>query len=568
MWLGVPYAKAKRFEAPRSPPSWDGIMRMVEHGDICPQGPTYGFRGNDATQSEDCLNLNVYAPTKVPQHLVNGKLQDNPMPVVVMLDAAGGAGGASTISAQAVAAGLNLPPQRPAAGLVVANGAAVDGSKLAQQLSCIIVTVNYRVGPLGFFASADMEQEDGWSGNYGLLDQVAALRWVRQNIGGFGGDASSITLLGTGAAASLSLLHVSLSSSAGLFKRVVALGNTVSSAETIQSKSQVNRAGKDFQTAVGCTTSDPNAMRSCMRDASAATLVQVGYGANWTQAWGPSMDGVYLRTSDAQAVFRSPVVLQASASSLMLGAPSAQVGLALDFALNQPTDDVDGNTDKLLSKNDVQAILQARFAAYPNVTDKIMAHYTALPSAILPALTPAASRTNVQWLAKVLSDGTVTCRHAAIAQVAYQTDASAPPRGQNGASTPAYLASINFRINNAPGSYGAYGVAGTSRTLLVQDGCWETCGWSQEEEDAAEATASGLLQGALGAIIAEAGDDGANITAKETFTTGDVQTLPWAAWTPAGRARLDIELPRSAIVAVGSAADAAQCAFWSTSGFQ
>jgi len=568
MWLGIPYAQAGRFQAPTAPPAWQGIMRMVSHGDICPQGETYGFRAPAVVQSEVCLNLNVYAPTNVPQHLVNGKLEDKVMPVVVFIDAAAGGGGASSISAQAVAAGLGLEPKRAAAGVVIANGMAADGHKLASQLSSIVVTLNFRVGPLGFFSSQAFDQLDGWAGNYGLLDQVAALRWVRQNIANFGGDPASITLLGTGAAASLSLVHVSLSSSAGLFKRVVALGNTVSRSETIQSKAQVNQAGMEFQAAVGCTATDTAALRECMLGASTATIIETGYGTNWTQTWGPSMDGVFLRTQDAAEVFRSPVVLQASSSALMLGAPSAQADLSLNFALNAATADNSASSQKLLTEAQVMSILQARFVAWPGVANNVSTHYRALPSSLLPALTAAESRTNVQWLAKVLSDGTVTCRHSALAQAAYTTSSSAPARGSNGAATPAFLLDFIFRLNNAPGGYGSHGVAGTARSLLVQDGCWETCAWSQEAEDASEATASGVLRQGLGAFMAGEGDTAQAISASQVFTTGDKQSLQWDAWAPSTKQRLDLNLPQSAVVSVGSAADDAQCAFWASTNFQ
>jgi hypothetical protein len=516
--------------------------------------------------SEDCLNLNVFAPEAMPQHLVNGKLQDKTVPVIVLLDAMSGAGGTSTLSADQVAAGLGLAAPQPAAGIAVSNGVAVDGSRLAEQLDSIIVTLNYRVGPLGFFSSAEWRQQDGWGGNYGLLDQVAAMRWVRQNIAGFGGDPTSITLLGSGAAASLSLLHVSLASSVGLFRRVVALGSAVSRSESVLSVSQVHSAGSRFQVALNCNGA-AESIRNCLRQTPVDTMISIGYSAPWAHAWGPSEDGVYLRTQNAQAVFSSPALLQASSSLLMLGAPSSSVDLALNFALNGPGAAADDSQGKTLSRAQVAAILGARFADWPGLANGVLAHYSALPSSIVPTLTNTTSRANVQWLAKVLSDGTVSCRHAAIASAAFQTNQDAPARGVNGASTPAYLLSMLFRIANAPGSYGSNGVAGTARSALVQDGCWESCKWSREAFDAGEASASALLQGALGALSQGAADDGSPIAAKQTFTTGAEQTLKWDAWSPNLATRLDLNVPQSQLAQVASATDVAQCAFWAASSF-
>ncbi|WP_276641042.1 carboxylesterase/lipase family protein [Siccibacter turicensis] len=200
-WRGIPYAAPpvgeRRWRAPEPVTAWEGVRDATRNGAACWQNATLCEEiagGDPGAFSEDCLWLNVWAP----------KERTAPLPVMVWLH-----GGGFTLGS------AGLPPY--------------DGARLAAR-GVVLVSVNYRLGHLGFFAHPALDQEnpDGPVHNFALLDQIAALRWVQQHIEAFGGDASNVTLFGesAGARSVLSLLCSPLA--AGLFhKAIVQSGYTL-----------------------------------------------------------------------------------------------------------------------------------------------------------------------------------------------------------------------------------------------------------------------------------------------------------------------------------------------------
>lgn len=189
-FLGIPYAQAPvgdlRWRAPQPATGWDGVRTATAFGPDSPQAPDPALRG--AGHSEDCLHLNVWAPADAAP---------GSLPVMVWVHGGGFAGGAGS--------DVNC-----------------DGAALAAQ-GVVVVTFNYRVGLFGFLAHPDLraESEHGVAGNYGLLDQLMALRWVQAHIAAFGGDARRVTAFGYSAgSASLSLLLTS-PLSRGLFSQCI-----------------------------------------------------------------------------------------------------------------------------------------------------------------------------------------------------------------------------------------------------------------------------------------------------------------------------------------------------------
>lgn len=197
IYKGIPFAKpplgALRWRAPQPSEAWDGVRAAEEFAPAPMQAPlpfeAPGWQTPES-MSEDCLYLNIWAPAepRLPQ----------PLPVMVWFY--GGAFRAGCASA---------PLYR--------------GDQLARK-DVVVVTFNYRVGALGFLGHPELSREssDGVSGNYGLLDQIAALRWVQDNIAAFGGDPANVTVFGESAGA-MAIHLLSLSPQAkGLFHRVIA----------------------------------------------------------------------------------------------------------------------------------------------------------------------------------------------------------------------------------------------------------------------------------------------------------------------------------------------------------
>lgn len=183
-FLGIPYARAGRFEAPGPVEPWQGVRPGDRFGKQCPQ--QYGRKirpealEND-TYGEDCLHLNVYRPDSGT---------DGPRPVMVWIHG----------------------------GAFMAGGAnSYDASRLATEGDIVVVTINYRVGVLGFVNFGEALGLPAIPSNLGLRDQIAALEWVRDNIAAFGGDPARVTICGQSAGSmSVSLLMLS-KAARGLF---------------------------------------------------------------------------------------------------------------------------------------------------------------------------------------------------------------------------------------------------------------------------------------------------------------------------------------------------------------
>ncbi len=198
VFKGIPFAAPPvgdlRWRAPQPVAAWEGVRDCTEFGPVCPQSLASGMVPADAPQSEDCLSLNVWTPEMKPA---------KPLPVMVWIHGGGFHGGAGST------------PE-------------YDGADLARE-NVVVVTVNYRLGIFGFYYHQDLARASGeeFTGNYGLLDQIASLQWVQRNIAAFGGDPDNVTVFGESAGGtSISYLYASPMAK-GLFHRAIAESGAV-----------------------------------------------------------------------------------------------------------------------------------------------------------------------------------------------------------------------------------------------------------------------------------------------------------------------------------------------------
>ena len=237
------------------------------------------------TATEDCLWLNVW---------VRNAPATEPLPVIVWLH-----------TGAFIGASANFPGS--------------NGARLAGETGVIVVAPNYRLGPFGFLAHSALAGEDpqGSTGNYGLLDQQAALRWVRDNIAQFGGDPGSVTIAGTSAGGQSVGLQLVSPGAEGLFHRAIIQSAYPTTRWTSGQEAQAQ--GNAFATALGCT--EPSQVLACMRAAPRSAVVaalpqasqQVLEPAGRT-FWEPSVDGVVIPDQprllfDSGAFHRVPTVI-------------------------------------------------------------------------------------------------------------------------------------------------------------------------------------------------------------------------------------------------------------------
>lgn len=191
VFLGVPYARAPegelRFKPSQDPLPWKGVLPAFNYGPVCPQTPASFAPSSYYPQSEDCLSLNIWTPG------IGSKRR----PVLVFIHGGAFISGSSSESTY-------------------------NGSSLARNGDVVVVTINYRLGPLGFLYLGHLDDEYANSGNLGLLDQIFALQWISKNIESFGGDPGNVTIMGQSAGSISVTTLMTVPAAKGLFHRVIA----------------------------------------------------------------------------------------------------------------------------------------------------------------------------------------------------------------------------------------------------------------------------------------------------------------------------------------------------------
>lgn len=262
VFRNIPYAAPPvgelRWRAPRPAEAWSGVRDATKVGPVCmqPNQPA-------AAESEDCLSLSVWTPNVGPS---------KPLPVMVWIHGGGFTGG---------------------------SGGRYNGTAFARD-GVVLVTINYRLGRLGFFAHPALagKGSEGSLADFGLMDQIAALKWVRANIGAFGGDPSNVTIFGESAGA-MSVNYLLASAKArGLFEKAISeSGFARSSGTTLEA---ANREGESFAKALGIEGDGP-ASAAALRALPADVLVRNPPDIIGASRIGPIIDGVVAKETVVEA---------------------------------------------------------------------------------------------------------------------------------------------------------------------------------------------------------------------------------------------------------------------------
>lgn len=235
VFQGIPYAAAPvgplRWQPPVAPTPWRTVRDATKPGLRCIQDvrvdPDFGL-----ATSEDCLNLTVWTP--------DGATPKSRRPVLVWIHGGGFFNGSSDI---------------------------YNSRRLTTRGDIVVVTINYRLGALGFLAHPALAGPDGAVGNYGLADQQAALRWVRDNVAAFGGDPAKVTIAGESAGAMSVCDHLVAPESYGLFRAAILQSGPCQAQAALPAAERISAA---FAGKLGCGS--PATAATCLRDLPAARL--------------------------------------------------------------------------------------------------------------------------------------------------------------------------------------------------------------------------------------------------------------------------------------------------------
>lgn len=263
-YLGIPFATAGRFEAPVDITTGYDNFDASQYGYICPQTPgmlEQALNMDPSHMNEDCLNLNVYVP--------HDPVESQPLPVLVWIH-----GGAYTNGAGSVAW--------------------YHGASLASR-GCVVVTINYRLGSLGFLGDE----------NYGTLDMLSALRWVQRNISSFGGNTSNVTIFGESAGGSAVVSLLSSKEIAGLAHKAWAMSPSINQLRNYDRSQELLQQFFDI---AGVTTIE-EARRLSMEEILAIQQTQMASETKEFDFYSPTAGGTALAKDILDTAARSPIPL-------------------------------------------------------------------------------------------------------------------------------------------------------------------------------------------------------------------------------------------------------------------
>lgn len=352
---GIPYAKPPvgdlRWQAPQAPNAWTTTRMTVDFSPKCPQKNFSPTQDSAITEGEeDCLYLNVWTPG------LSGK-----RPVLFFIHGGGNQQGSASETL---------------------NGGALlyNGKYIAARKDMVVVTINYRLGAFGFLThpAVAATSPSKTSGNYGLMDQVLALEWVRDNIEKFGGDPGNVMVFGESAGAVNTSLLLTVPAAKGLFHRAgIQSGSPVASPYLVG-----ENYGKSFATRMGCATGTLEQQLQCLKALPIAKIVaeleSPLSGGRVTLGWGPVVDGDVLPKDPVSVLLtgqhhKMPILLGSNADEMSTSSPTvvtpAQVRTFFDAYVPEAYEEEGlslyppGSSNAQARQSYVQALTDAQFTS-------------------------------------------------------------------------------------------------------------------------------------------------------------------------------------------------------------
>ena len=283
---GVPYAEAELFMPPTKLKPWDGIKMAVTYGAVCPQGTSQAEDMFDAhwywphwepsnyAQSNNCQNLNIWTPG----------LDEAKRPVMVWLHGGGYMAGASAVED------------------------VYDGENLSRKGNVVVVSVNHRLNVLGFLDLSAYGEEYKYSGNLGVMDLVAALEWIHENIAKFGGDPGNVTLFGQSGGGAKILTLMGTPAAKGLFHKAIEQSGAVElMGITLPEQKATRRVAELTLENLGIAPSNVAMIKNIeykrLREAGDKAMAQAINEGYALSSWSPVKDGDYIPVDPVEGGF-------------------------------------------------------------------------------------------------------------------------------------------------------------------------------------------------------------------------------------------------------------------------